>query len=187
MRSYDRHILTPMPPMSTFPRIALVLLLGAWLPSCATQPQQAVGGATFIIVRHAEKVPDDSSDPPLTKAGHVRADALATSLADAPLMAIYATAFQRTQQTAAPSARARRLQIVSYDAKSSATGFAAQLKRTHPAGTVLVVGHSNTAPDIASALCNCEVPAMADTEYDRRMTIRIAPNGAATLTTTRDR
>lgn len=174
--------------MSTLPRIHfLILLLAALLASCATQPPQATTSTTFIIVRHAEKVRDDAPDPALTALGQAHADALATSLADEPVTAVYATAFRRTQQTALPSARSHGLQVVTYDAKAPATEFAANLKRTHPTGTVLVVGHSNTVPDIASALCGCDVPRMEDTEYDRRMTIRVAPNGLANLTTTRDR
>lgn len=116
----------------------------------------------------------------------MRADALAASLASEPLKAAYATAFRRTQQTAAPAARAHALQVVTYDAKQPALQFATQLKQSHRTGTVLVVGHSNTVPDIAAALCTCDVPSMDDTEYDRRMTIRVAPAGVARLTITRD-
>ncbi len=150
------------------------------------QPRRNTAGTTFIVVRHAEKVLDDSKDPPLTPAGLARAEALAASLADAPLQAVYATALRRTQQTATPTARAHQLQIVTYDAKEPATQFAAQLKQRHATGTVLVVGHSNTVPDIAAALCACDAAPMDDTEYDRRMTIHIATNGAARLTIARD-
>jgi len=122
----------------------------------------------------------------LTNAGNARAEGLAASLADEPLHAVYATAFQRTQQTAAPTARNHALQIITYDAKQLAAQFVAQIKRTHRTGTVLVVGHSNTVPDIAAALCECDVPPMEDTEYDRRMTIRIAADGAAQLAIARD-
>jgi len=167
-------------------RTAISLLLVCLLAACMPHPRQPAADSTFIVVRHAEKATDDPRDPALTETGRARADALAASLAHAPLVAAYATAFRRTQQTAAPSARAHGLAVNSYDARAPAADFAAQLKRTHPAGTVLVVGHSNTVPDIAAALCSCEVPRMDDTEYDRRMTIRIAPNGAANLAITRD-
>ncbi len=50
-----------------------------------------------------------------------------------------------------------------------------------PNGTVLVVGHSNTAPDIAAALCGCVVAPMGDDEYDRRLTIRFNGDGKAAL------
>ncbi|MCY7355170.1 MAG: histidine phosphatase family protein [Lysobacter sp.] len=167
-------------------RIAISLLLASLLAACMSNPRQPAADSTFIVVRHAEKATDDPRDPALTETGRARADALAASLSNAPLVAAYATAFRRTQQTAAPSARAHALTVITYDAKQPAAEFAAQLKGTHRVGIVLVVGHSNTVPDIAAALCDCQVPRMNDTEYDRRMTIRIAPNGAANLTITRD-
>jgi len=168
-------------------RIAISLLLACLLAACMPHPRQPSADVAYIVVRHAEKVTHDPRDPVLTETGRARADALAASLAHAPLVAAYATAFRRAQQTAAPSARTHALTVITYDAKAPTADFAAQLKRTHTVGTVLVVGHSNTAPDIAAALCGCQVPSMDDTEYDRRMTIRIAPSGAANLTITRDR
>ena len=162
------------------------LLLLVLLAGCITQPPQIAAGTTFIVVRHAEKVPDNSSDPRLSATGEARAKALAASLAGEPLQAVYATAFRRTQLTAAPTAQAHALQVITYDAKQSATQLATQLKQAHPTGAVLVVGHSNSAPDIAAALCACDVPRMQETEYGRRMTIRIAADGSAHLMTTRD-
>ncbi len=172
--------------MSISKRLLLSLLLAELLTSCATSSEQATVGATFILVRHAEKVPDNSRDPPLTAAGHTRSGALAASLGDDPLRAVYATAFRRTQQTAAPTAQIHALKVMTYDAKQSASQFAAQLKQAHPTGTVLVVGHSNTVPDIAAALCGCDVPRMEETEYGRRMTIRMAPDGEVRLTIAHD-
>ena len=71
--------------------------------------------------------------------------------------------------------------MVTYDARLPAADFAAQLRRDHVAGTVLVVGHSNTVPGIAAALCQCTVPPMEDTEYDRWTSIQVDGNGKATL------
>jgi broad specificity phosphatase PhoE len=156
------------------------LLLTLMLGACATRAQQPTG-VTFVVVRHAEKADDGSKDPPLTEAGLARAQALGNALRDAPLRAVYATAYRRTQQTAEPSARMRALPVVTYDAKLAASDFVAQLRRDHAAGTVLVVGHSNTAPGIAAALCQCTVPAMGDNEYDRWISIHVDGNGGATL------
>ena len=46
---------------------------------------------------------------------------------------------------------------------------------------MLVVGHSNTVPDIAAALCGCEVAPMDDAEFDRRITIAIDADGRSIL------
>jgi len=163
--------------------LALSLALGG----CATRPAEPQAPLTYVIVRHAEKGADDPRDPSLTDAGRARAERLAAMLAGAPLRAVYATEYRRTQQTGEPSARAHGLAIVRYDAKQAAAEFAATLRRDHRDGTVLVVGHSNTAPAIAAALCACEVAPMPETEFDRRMFVRIGPQGQASFEQTRDR
>jgi len=167
--------------MPHFPRVVTGLLT-VLLPACANLSTTPSPPLTFVIVRHAEKAQDDPRDPMLTDAGRSRAAALASALADAPITAVYATQFHRTRQTAAPTARAHGLPITVYDPGQSASILAARLRQSHRAGHVLVVAHSNTAPAIAAALCGCEVAPMDENEYDRRMTVRLAGNGAATLT-----
>lgn len=143
-------------------------------------PGALPGGATFVVVRHAEKT-SEPDDPPLTAAGLARAQALAGWLDGRPLAAVYATGYRRTQQTAAPAAARKGLTITTYDAKQPAAQFADALRSRHVDGTVLVVGHSNTAPDIAAALCRCVVAPMPETEYGRRMVVTVSADGSATL------
>ena len=163
-------------------RVVLALSL-ALLCACTSWPG-AGDASDFIIVRHAEKVPDGSKDPALTAAGQARAQAIADWLADSDVIAVYSTDTLRTRQTAASTAQSHGLSIALYDGKQPAEAFAAQLRRTHPTGgTVLVVGHSNTAPSIAAALCGCEVEPMTEAEYDRRMTVHIEADGDVTLLT----
>lgn len=142
---------------------ACVLLLAA----CAGTRATETSGATFVIVRHAEKADDDPRDPTLTPAGQARAERLARMLADAPLTAVYATRFRRTRSTAQPAARAHGLAVVTYDAARAPADIAAQLRANHTRGSVLVVGHSNTAPGLAAALCACDVEPMPESEYGR--------------------
>ncbi|MGH8077319.1 MAG: SixA phosphatase family protein [Lysobacter sp.] len=142
-------------------------------------------GVEFVVVRHAEKRSDDPRDPLLTDAGLARAQRLAVSLAAEPLAAVYATSYRRTQQTAAPSAAAHGLPVTTYDAKQEAKQLAATLKHRHASGTVLIVGHSNTVPGIAAALCDCVVAPIGDSEFDRRLHVRIGGDGKATLLDTR--
>lgn len=138
------------------------------------------------MVRHAEKETSaNPRDPGLTQDGRARAARLAKSLRHEPVVAAYATAYRRTQETAAPTAHAFGLPVTTYDAGLSAQALAQQLLREHKAGAVLV-GHSNTVPDMASALCGCAVGAMDETEYDRRLTISIDVNGRASLAHSRD-
>lgn len=74
------------------------------------------GARQIILVRHGSSTGRTLetvglgelmiSNPPLTQDGHLQAEAVGTSLADAGISAIFATPLQRTQQTAAPLARA---------------------------------------------------------------------------------
>lgn len=163
------------------------LLMAALLGACASSPAErsasldAGPNATFVLVRHAEKIDDGSRDPPLSATGQARAHALAAMLRDAPLRAIYATAYRRTQATVAPAANAHALPVTTYEAELDATDFAVRLRRDHDDGTVLVVGHSNTIPAIAAALCACRVAPMADDEFDRRITVEFDARGDAVL------
>lgn len=158
------------------------------LSACTSLPMSATPDTVdFIVVRHAEKETGAAvgQDPALTAAGRARAEAIAQGLADAPVVAVYSTDYARTRETALPTARAHALPLTTYDAREPAATFAARLRESHAAGTVLVVGHSNTVPAIAAALCGCDVPAMDETEYDRRLVVSIDAEGSATLATDR--
>ncbi|QQP96309.1 SixA phosphatase family protein [Lysobacter enzymogenes] len=172
-------------------RIAATLssaALLAGLAGCAGAPPAASApSARYIVVRHAEKADDGTRDPELAPAGRERAQRLAARVREEPLRAVYVTAYRRTLQTGEPAAREHALTPIVYDAKRPAAEFAAQLRRERGDGATLVVGHSNTAPDIAAALCACAVEPMPETEYDRRMIVDIDAQGRASLRIERDR
>lgn len=162
----------------------LTILTSVLMTACAgtaTVSNRHQAGATFIVVRHAEKQ-DASRDTDLSPAGHARAQALADRLRDQTLTAVYATEFKRTAQTVGPSATAHGLGIITYRAAEVASTFAAQLHQAHPRGVVLIAGHSNTVPAIVAALCACTVPEMSDSEYDRLTRIQLDARGLAHMT-----
>ncbi|UOV06019.1 histidine phosphatase family protein [Pseudoxanthomonas sp. F37] len=161
--------------------LLLALLLVPLLAACATALPPETPPLTFVVVRHAEKATDDPEDPGLTAAGRARATALAERLRHAPLVAAYATEFRRTQQTAQPSAALHGLGVKGYFARGPAAEIAAQWRQAHRSGTVLVVGHSNTVPDLVAALCACTAAPMDETEYDRISIVRFAADGRASL------
>lgn len=144
---------------------------------------------TYTIVRHAEKATEagadgvfDAKDPPLSTLGQTHAAALAAALRDAPLYAVYATPFKRTQNTAQPSASQHGLQVKTYAPDLPVAAFVAQLSGTAQPGAVLVVAHSNTVPEIVAALCHCQAPSLSDADYGDRFDVRVDKNGKATLT-----
>ena len=175
MRSKASMIATPI-------RLLASLLLST-LVACSSAPPVMDSNAalTFVVVRHAEKSSDDARDPSLSEAGKARAQSLTRLLEGAPLSAAYATGYRRTQQTAQPAADAHGIKITIYDAQIPATALASQLRAAHAHGTVLVVGHSNTVPEIVAALSGQPVEAMSDEQYDLVYRVRIGSDGRAML------
>jgi phosphohistidine phosphatase SixA len=118
--------------------------------------------STVFIVRHAEKA-DDSKDAELSESGRARAEALANMLRDSKISAIYTTQFKRTQQTAAPLAKALGLTVTTVPAEDE--GALVAKLRTSTANS-LVVGHGNTIPNIIKALGISEPINISETDYD---------------------
>ena len=160
--------------MST--RIAMIFILFAVAPPCA------VAQSTVLIVRHAERADAGSrggmtsaADPDLSAAGRARALSLAAALKDAAITAIFATEYRRTQQTAAPLAKALRLTVVTIPSRDVQELVA----RVNAApGNVLVVGHSNTIPEVIKSLGVDARVEIADSQYDNLFIITRAQKTA---------
>ena len=106
---------------------------------------------TFILVRHAEKASDGTSDPALTEEGVARAKNILSLFQQTEITAIYSTNYKRTKMTVAPLAEANKIDISIYDPKSIKE-FSQELLRNNTGGTVVVSGHSNTTPTLANLL-----------------------------------
>ncbi|MCB0550408.1 MAG: histidine phosphatase family protein [Phaeodactylibacter sp.] len=102
-----------------------------------------------FLVRHAEK--GYGSDPTLTSKGVGRAHLLANIFKDLPLDAVYATKYKRTLETALPVAQEKGLEVAPY-APDRLTSFSFQLRRKHQGQSVLVVGHSDTTPNLVNRI-----------------------------------
>jgi broad specificity phosphatase PhoE len=160
---------------------SLVVLAG-----CASVPSSHPVGngneVSFIVVRHGEKATDNPEDPALSPAGQARATRLAVLLADEPITTVYATEFRRTQQTAKPTADQHRVPVTHYFSKGPIAELAAQWLRRHRQGTVLIVGHSNTVPEIVAALSGQNVEPISDHQFNRLFRVDIGSDGVARLT-----
>lgn len=168
----------PTTPARRTPRLAAalaaaLLLLGAAPAlhgpgSRAAGQEQDAGPAAhpelIILVRHGETAPDGTRDPGLSETGVSRADRLAALLADAGLTRIHTTGYRRTRGTAAPVAAALGMGAVEYDPRDL-PAFAALLV-TEP-GRHLVVGHSNTTPELVALLGGDPGPPIAEDEHGR--------------------
>ena len=87
--------------------------------------------------------------------------------------AVYATDYNRTQETARPIADALNLPINTYDAGDTETVLA-EILRNHKGKIILVVGHSNTVPVLIANLgASKKVPPINESEYDNIYIISI--------------
>ena len=158
------------------------LLLAAALTVTLAAPAAA---QTVIVVRHAEKA-EPSADPVLSGPGEARVAALAATLAGAGVTHVFVTPLQRTGLTAGPSAVAAGSEPVAVSLDGGAAAHVARLvgavRQLSPEAVVLVVGHSNTVPDIARGLGATGAAAMDDCEYDRLTVLTLTPGGAHAVT-----
>ena len=149
-----------MKPIGT---VLAFLLFAGVASTAAAQP-------TIFLVRHAERADAGmstagtmASDPDLSDACCARAESLARMLKDAGVVAIYTTEFKRTQQTAAPLAKALGIEAITVPANTPGTLLEA-LKTAR--GNLVVVGHSNSIPDLLRGLGVTPVVKIDDKEYD---------------------
>ncbi|WP_300377916.1 histidine phosphatase family protein [Henriciella sp.] len=136
--------------------------------ACSPDKEQdsaaAEDGITVYLVRHAEKAAG-GDDPALSEAGIERARLLADRLDEAGIETIWSSDYQRTRQTAAPLARNLAIDIETYD-PSDLESLAGTLEERGE--TALVVGHSNTTPELSAQLGgDAGSPINEAGEYDR--------------------
>jgi phosphohistidine phosphatase SixA len=158
----------------------LVLLLG--LPGAlAAQGGEDPGssGPIIVLVRHAEKAADHPTDPSLTREGHARAAELARLLGRSDVTAVLSSDYRRTRDTAAPLADRLGIEVELYDAGALDALATELLGRT---GSIVVVGHSNTTPELVTLLGGDPGEPIDDAEYDRLYVVHPVEGGpSATL------
>jgi phosphohistidine phosphatase SixA len=106
---------------------------------------------TYYLIRHAEKDRSDKSNrnPHLTDSGKKRADNWAKVLKDVKFDMVYSTDYNRTIETATPTAKANDLQLTIYNPQDMASK---EFMAITNGKTVLIVGHSNTTPQFTNTL-----------------------------------
>ncbi len=109
--------------------------------------------STFFFIRHAEKDRSDKTNrnPELTEAGHDRAQKWNEIFNNITFEHVYSTDYNRTKQTAQPTAKRNNVEISIYDPRNlDGDAFI----ESNKGKTVLVVGHSNTTPSFVNAVIN---------------------------------
>jgi broad specificity phosphatase PhoE len=175
-----RPFLTPIWLMALGTAVPLGLaIFAAWVWGTA-------GSTTVIVIRHAEKdVSVNAADPPLSEAGEARAALLARMFGDGKSVgrvdAIYASPGLRNRLTAAPLAA--RLGISVTVAKTDdPRGLARRVLRDHGSGRILIVGHTDTVPQIVAALSGySNIPEIGAQEYGTMYILAVPRIGRANL------
>ena len=107
--------------------------------------------SNIYLIRHAEKVRTDKSDPDpdLNKRGLLRAENWKNYFTGKNISKIYSTNYKRTIKTATPLAENNNLEILIY---SSEDIVYEDFLQSSIGENTLVVGHSNTIPDFVNNL-----------------------------------
>ena len=149
-------------------RFFLLLLLSGCIGHTDTTGDS--DGYTLYLVRHAEKQADQGKDPALNEVGKYRSAQLASWFQDKDIREIWSSDYKRSRDTAAPLALSLGLELSLYDPRDLPALTSNLLEHRKNA---LIIGHSNTTPDLARLLCQCEIADMDESEYDRLIAVTI--------------
>ena len=144
------------------------------VPSALTGIPTASAQEVVLLMRHAEQGPPP--DLVLVEAGHRRAAALAHRLKEAGITAIFATTASRTQQTAAPTANALKIEP-KLVAMQDIEGLVARVRAEHPRDRVLIVNHALNIGAILRAFGHRETVDVPPTDYEPLFMIVPRPDG----------
>jgi broad specificity phosphatase PhoE len=139
-------------------RQTLIILVSTFLLLLLSSSKSLA--ADIYLVRHFEKqsqttsldVPNNQrpdKGPSLTEVGLNKAERLASFLEDKQIRFIYSTDYTRTRQSALPSSVRLDVPIILYSPKDL-NSFANELRALD--GNALVLGHSNTTPQLLALL-----------------------------------
>ena len=121
----------------------------------------AAAATQIYIMRHLQKA--EGADPPLSRTGSAGAQQLASLLGGSgTITAIFATQTQRAMDTAAPLAKRLGLAVTPYD-PDTPQNLVETVKAMH--GAVLIIGHSNTVPDLVTRFGGVPAPVIGDEDY----------------------
>jgi phosphohistidine phosphatase SixA len=157
------------------------------------EPQRPADGGdkvtTVFLVRHAEKADGQGQDPPLSEAGRLRAEALARLLQSAGVKGVYTSQYLRTRQTAEPLAK--RLGVTATpvplsvkpsnprEVSDESIRELTKKVEAHAGGALLIVGHSNSVPEVIRMLGGDAVPKIDESKFDDLFVVTVYAGGRA--------
>jgi phosphohistidine phosphatase SixA len=167
----------------------LILVAAGKIDANTPSPEAGFKVTTVFLVRHAEKATTPPEDPPLTEAGNIRAQQLARILEQAGIKAIYTSQFLRTKQTAEPLAKSLGITPALIPVKMSPSNPREVSEQSirditdkifERAGeAALVVGHSNTVPEVIKMLGADQSVTIDEKEFDNLFVVTVYARGKA--------
>lgn len=133
---------------------------------------------TVILARHAERSSQGGSNPQLTVEGRKRAQKLIHVLGTADVKAIYTSQLIRTKETAQPLAARLGLSPVVID---EAPQIKNDIMKNHSGKTVLVIGHTDTVPELISLLSGISPPVIGNGEFDNLFVVTVSSSGGTSV------
>lgn len=177
--------------MKINPRIFALAALAVSLAVLSTPSlaQEEFKPMTVFLIRHAEKEDEPRQDPPLKKEGVARSQDLARLLGSAGIKTIVTSQFSRTKLTAEPlavklglTAAAIRLKSDPSNPRKIAEESTKEVvtKVLERAGeNALVVGHSNSIPDVIKMLGGDVVPTIDEQKFNDLFVVTVYAKGKA--------
>jgi len=161
--------------------ILSALIISTVFLSCTEQktPIKKEVISTYYLIRHAEKDRSDATNknPDLMQKGNKRAVRWSEVFKNVAFDMVYTTDYNRTKQTAAPTAKKKNLELLFYNPR---TLFDETFQKATKGKTVLVVGHSNTTPFFANNILEKETYQQIDDHNNANLYIVTITNNTKT-------
>jgi phosphohistidine phosphatase SixA len=136
----------------------------ALLGVLAGVPLAATAQEAIFLIRHAERAEGD--DPPITEAGRARAQQWADMLGGVGLAKVFTTEARRTRETGSIIAEALRIETEALPTGDN-RALLDVIEWDHEDDRVLIVGHTETIPDLLSALGAFDLVEMPKDDFAR--------------------
>ncbi|WP_456440245.1 phosphoglycerate mutase family protein [Psychroserpens sp.] len=129
----------------------LLIIIFISIPSFSQEKNTESSTTTYYLIRHSEKDRSDKTNknPNLNEAGTERAKNWSQVFGNVDFDAVYSTNYNRTIETATPTAKSKELEILFYDPRNL---YSEVFAKATSGKTVLIVGHSNTTPVFVNAI-----------------------------------
>ena len=136
---------------------------------------------TVILIRHGERNAPTPTNPDthLNAAGKARAKSLIHVFGQSGIKAIYMSHFARAKETAQPLATHLGLSVIEID---EALQTKNDILSNHAGQTVLVIGHSDTVPDIINRFGAGSLSLIDDSEFDNLFIVKVFGSARASMT-----